>query len=198
MPNSPEHKENSRHRILASAFKLFSTNGYDNISINQIMADAEMTRGAFYGHFENKSVLYREAIFYAAGNSEIVRNKPEKLSDKEWIKKLIQKYLDKNNVTNDCPCPLAALITDVTVREPNVRKAYTRTFKRMNHRIVGYAQTFSNSSSDTVLATTAMIIGGLAIARAVDDPQLSKQLLKSCTIEALRLLDIDNEKQSKP
>ena len=87
------------------------------------------------------------------------------------------------------PLPLASLATDVVVREPDVRKAYTSTFKGMNKIIKKYADTFSNCSSDTVLATTAMVIGGLAIARALDDLDLSERLLETCRANALRLLN---------
>ena len=42
MPYSLQHKEKTRQRILASAYKLFSTKGYDNVSINEIMAEANL------------------------------------------------------------------------------------------------------------------------------------------------------------
>jgi AcrR family transcriptional regulator len=189
MPYTKQHKAKSRQRILASAYRLFSTKGYDNVSINEIMADAGLTRGAFYAHFDNKSKLYHEAIVYTAKNSEVTRRKPEKIDSQSWLQALLQGYLHKNNVTNTCGCPLASLVTDVVVREPEVRKAYTCTFKGMNNIIKKYTDTFSSCSSDTILATTAMIIGGLAIARALDDTTLSDRLLQSCRMKAMHLLN---------
>lgn len=192
MPYSQDHKEKSRQRILASAYKLFSANGYNNISINQIMADADMTRGAFYAHFDNKSVLYREAIFFAAQNSKILRTKPDGLEVKEWLHNLVRSYLDKMNFTKNHPCPLASLVTDVSVRENDVRNAYTSVFKGLNDLISKYTKTYSNCDSGTVLAISAMMIGGAAIARAIDDPELVEKLLENCRVEALRLLDGDS------
>lgn len=188
MPYTQQHKALSRQRILASAYKLFSKKGYANVTINEIMADADMTRGGFYAHFENKSVLYHEAILYAAENSEITRRKPEGVDARSWVWTLLQKYLHKNNVFHSCPCPLASLATDVVVREPEVRNAYTSSFKGMNKLIANYTKSFSNCSTDTVMATTAMVIGGVVIARALDDAELSEQLLENCRAEALRLL----------
>ena len=100
MPYSLQHKEKTRQRILASAYKLFSTKGYDNVSINEIMAEANLTRGAFYAHFQNKSKLYREAIIFAAENSGMTRCKPDSLDGKSWIQELLKGYLHKNNVAN--------------------------------------------------------------------------------------------------
>ena len=189
MPYSAHHKQQSRERILSSAYKLFSSRGYDNVSINEVMADAGMTRGGFYSHFTNKNELYREAILYAAKASRARRPKPGDIDEKEWVLKLLHGYLSKENVSGTCACPLASLATDVTVREPEVRKAYTDTFKGLNSIIGSYVKAFSTSSSDTLLATTAMMIGGLAVARALDDDALAERLLNSCRVEAQSLLE---------
>ncbi|WP_455203969.1 TetR/AcrR family transcriptional regulator [Kaarinaea lacus] len=189
MPYTAQHKVESRNRILASAFKLFSLKGYDNVSINEIMADANLTRGGFYAHFDNKSKLYHEAIIYAAEHSEITRRKPDAMDTETWIQYLLRGYLHKKNLTNSSHCPLASLATDVAVRDPEVRQAYTNTYKGMNNILVNYIKSYSSCSKDTVMATTAMIIGGLAIARALDDRKLAERLLDNCRTEALRLLN---------
>lgn len=189
MPYSQKHKAQSRQRIVASAYNLFSSRGYENVSINEIMADAKMTRGAFYAHFGSKSKLYKEAIQYAANQTQITSPKPEHLDSKIWIEKLIKEYLSKKHITGSCRCPLASLATDVVVREPEVRKAYTDTFKGLNKLMHEYTKTFSQADKDTVLATSAMMIGGLAIARALDDKTCAERLLKSCQKEAMALLE---------
>jgi len=190
MPYSAQHKSKSRLRILASAYKLFSAKGYDNVSINKIMNKAKMTRGAFYAHFKNKSTLYYEAIKHAAEKSGIMKQKPDDVDGKSWVQKLLTGYLHKNNLSGEsCSCPLASLVTDVVVREPIVRKTYTDTFKGMNDIIATHTKTFSKCGNDTILATSAMIIGGLAIARALDDTILSEQLLETCRVEAMHLLN---------
>jgi len=189
MPYSADHKQQSRERILSSAYKLFSSQGYDNVSINEVMEDASMTRGGFYAHFKNKSELYRESILYAASLSMATRPKPGDFDEKGWVLKLLHEYLSKENLSGACACPLASLASDVTVRDPEVRKAYTNTFKGLNSVIESYAKAFSTSSSDTLLATTAMMIGGLAVARALEDEALAERLLDSCRVEAQSLLE---------
>ena len=189
MPYSAHHKQQSRERILSSAYKLFSSRGYDSVSINEVMADAGMTRGGFYAHFTNKNELYRESILYAANASRATRPKPDDIDEKGWVLTLLHAYLSKENVSGTCACPLASLANDVTVREPEVREAYTNTFKGLNSVIGSYAKAFSTSSSDTLLATTAMMIGGLAVARALNDDALAERLLNSCRVEAQSLLE---------
>ncbi|MDH5547846.1 MAG: TetR/AcrR family transcriptional regulator [Gammaproteobacteria bacterium] len=189
MPYTGEHKQQSRQRILESAYRLFSSRGYDNVSINEIMNEASMTRGGFYAHFENKSALYQESIRYAASVSGLKQNKPESVDGESWIHTLLEGYLHKQNLDGECQCPLASLATDVAVRDPQIRKAYTETFKGMNAIIQKYVDTYSDCERQGVMATTAMMIGGLAVARALNDKRLAEELLEACKQEAINMLN---------
>jgi AcrR family transcriptional regulator len=192
MPLSAEHKQRSRDKILKSAFNLFALNGYDNTSIDQVMKNANMTRGAFYAHFTSKSDLYKRAMLDAAINSRLMQPKPETLDDGEWRDQLVKGYLSMEHVNfGTMPCPLAFLATDVAVREPEVRKTYTRIYKNMNRLIANYVQCDGNAREDKTLAATALLIGGVAVARALNDNGLKKKLLMACEASVQSLLDPD-------
>jgi len=62
MPYPPGHREETRAKIIRSARKLFNRRGFDRVSIDAIMADAGLTRGAFYSYFDTKSDLYAEVL----------------------------------------------------------------------------------------------------------------------------------------
>ncbi|MDH4275445.1 MAG: TetR/AcrR family transcriptional regulator [Gammaproteobacteria bacterium] len=188
MAGSQLRKQESRHRILSSAYRLFSAKGYDNVTINEVMADAGLTHGGFYAHFANKSELYQHAITHAAQNSGVMQAKPSTLDEKAWVALLVREYLHQNNLHGDCKCPLASLASDVVSREPAVRKTYTQTFKGLNKLLAQYTHAYSNIGMDIVLATTAMMIGGLAVARALDDKNLAENLLLACRQQAVQLL----------
>ena len=66
MPYSKAHKENTRKKILRSAITLFSSKGFDQVSIDDLMAHANLTRGAFYTHFKSKQSVYSKAIIAGA------------------------------------------------------------------------------------------------------------------------------------
>ena len=57
----PEHKQQTRQRIVESARKLWKENGYANVTIGQIMKTAGLTHGGFYAHFTSKEDLFAEA-----------------------------------------------------------------------------------------------------------------------------------------
>jgi TetR/AcrR family transcriptional repressor of nem operon len=62
MPYSSEHRERVREKIVQSARRLFNRKGFNAVSIDDVMADAGLTRGSFYAYFDSKSDLYATSI----------------------------------------------------------------------------------------------------------------------------------------
>src|SRR6478735_1395335 len=62
MPYPPNHRQETKAKIVLSARRLFNRFGFDGVSIQQIMADAGLTHGGFYKHFASKSDLYAEVM----------------------------------------------------------------------------------------------------------------------------------------
>ena len=62
MPYTAEHKQETRKRIIQSARRLFNRNGFADVSIDEIMGEAGLTRGGFYKHFSAKEDLYKDAV----------------------------------------------------------------------------------------------------------------------------------------
>lgn len=61
-----EDAEITRQRIIDAARELFSKNGVSKTSLEKIAKHADVTRGAVYWHFENKTELFhamREQVF---------------------------------------------------------------------------------------------------------------------------------------
>lgn len=191
MPYSKEHKEETRQKILNSAIKLFSTRGFNQVTIDDLMKDAGLTRGAFYAHFENKQAVYSKAIIAGARKSKINQQAPIDINMDEWTKELLRGYLSEEHVQQKIsPCPLAFLVTDIANSEREVKATYTRMFKLLNKTIRAQLKNNDKCSKQDILATTAMMIGGVAIGRALDDEGLTKQLLESCQSASMDLLNI--------
>lgn len=190
MPLSQEHKKRSRKKILDSAVGLFTERGFHNVSIDDVMNNAKMTRGAFYAHFSSKSELYKESILNAAINTNLAKEKPEKIENRQWINRLLNGYLSNDHITHKrAPCPIAFLSFDATVEDHDVRDTYTTTFKNMNKRIFNFTKSYSTCSEKQILAVTAMMVGGVAIARTLNDEVTKNKLLKSCREISKQILD---------
>src|SRR6476661_9008009 len=62
MPYPAGHRIEVRKKIVNSARRLFNRHGFENVSVQQIMAGAGLTHGAFYSYFRSKSDLYTEVL----------------------------------------------------------------------------------------------------------------------------------------
>ncbi len=180
MPYSKAHKEESRRRILENAARLFTHHGFEQVSIDQVMTAAHMTRGAFYAHFSSKAELYAQAMLGAARNSQLMRSRPAQVDDETWLGQLIDGYLSLDHIRSEHgSCPLASLVTDVVSREPEVKYTYTEIFRGMNALIRRRSAPVVDMEDGRILAVTSLMIGAAAVARAVDDEELAGEILAS-------------------
>jgi len=53
-----QRSEETRARILEAAVKQFSSSGYDAASVDDICAEAGVSKGAFYHHFPSKQAVF--------------------------------------------------------------------------------------------------------------------------------------------
>jgi len=168
-----QHKVNSKDKILASAAALFTRHGFEKVSINQVMASAKMTRGAFYSHFESKSDLYAQAIIKAAVLAK--QQQLEQCSDDLRTMSLTYLSAEHRDEKLENLCPLAFLVTDINQQDEVVKNTYTKIFKGF----IEQTQSLTQSKS-AALQSAALLIGGLALAKAINDHALSDDLLIAC------------------
>lgn len=177
-----EQKRLSREKIISSAAELFTKQGFDNIAINDVMEHAGLTRGAFYNHFSSKSELYAEAILSAAQDAKrhTLGRSGFKLAD------IIETYLSDEHRNGDFCCPLAFLTTDIHQRDDDVRNTYTRVLKGFINSISEYSDTENVINENDAIKKAVLMIGGVAIARAVNEDDFAEKLLEACRAEVNR------------
>lgn len=61
-PRFAKLSQEKQERILEAAAKQFAAFGYENASLNQILAEAGISKGAAYYYFDDKADLYAAAI----------------------------------------------------------------------------------------------------------------------------------------
>lgn len=190
MPYSKEHTEQTRMKILKSAFELFAVKGFDAVTVNGVMKNCNMTRGAFYAHFKSKAALYGAALKFGASRSKLAELKPDAISDKVWLTQLLDGYLSHEHVNGTRPCPLAFLATDIVTKDEETKRAYANTYKSMNDAILAYANSYTKCTKADILSLTAMIIGAVAISRTIEDQSTVDDLLSTCRKDAKSKLGI--------
>ncbi len=166
-----------RETILEVAGTLFRERGFDGIGVADIMKRAGLTHGGFYGHFASKDDLAAEITARVLGRDGWL----ERLTGKAdpSIAEVVRGYLSPRH--RDDPahgCLFAALGSDVVRRPRSVRRAFTEGLRlrvdALRCVIPGRA---AAARRQKALVTMAGLVGALILARAVDDPALSDEIL---------------------
>jgi AcrR family transcriptional regulator len=85
----------TREKILETAVRLFSTQGYGTTSLSQVAKEANVSKALIFWHFENKESLFRTAVQRTLEPYFInVLDDLEGLSEVEQIRRLIDEYYD--------------------------------------------------------------------------------------------------------
>ena len=181
------HKDETRQRILDVAACQFRERGTSSAGLAGIMAEAGLTNGAFYIHFESKQDLIRAVLDDALARREQVWRKLEDADG--GLAAMIDDYLSARHRDNPGRgWPTAAMVAEVA-REPATTRA-TRT-ERLAAIITRMAAKVKGSSAELreadALAIYALMVGSLQLARAVNDKRLSDKILASGASVARKL-----------
>src|SRR5882724_1259870 len=93
MRYSPEHKQETRARILDAAGQLFRKEGYGGSGIDGLTKAAGVTNGAFYGHFKSKSEAFRTAVKAGLEQLRLGIVELKAIDGKRWLRTFIELYL---------------------------------------------------------------------------------------------------------
>lgn len=188
MPYTSEHKTRTRAKIVDSARRLFNRHGFEQVSINRIMAEAGLTRGGFYNHFESKDQLYAAAVAsFSACNPFRARLDPG-TEPARLAHMLVDIYLSDEVLADiDVHCPLYALPGDVARAGLSPQKAYTDLIRNLTG-IYTTALGGGPEAERRAQVIVSLCVGGMVLARTTDDPQLRRSLRESARAQALAML----------
>jgi TetR/AcrR family transcriptional repressor of nem operon len=166
----PVEETAAKHeRIVKEASRLFRERGFENVTVGEVMKAAGLTHGAFYAHFASKEELQAAAVAYGQKVSleRVQRNKTKKTKGS-----YADRYLSPLHRDNPGDgCTMAALGQEVARSTPELKAAFEQ----------GLEEILSVQAGDRkeAIFRTAALLGGVVLARAVQDPRLSDEILES-------------------
>ncbi len=198
MPYRPEHKQETRARIVECARQHFNRRGFAEVSIDEIMASAGLTRGGFYNHFDNKEALYGEAVACYAKRDPGHRWEDVELdlnaSPAAFARQIVNAYLSRRHLDDvEGHCPLIALPSDVSRAGPVVRDAYQQILEGMTRIFEAGIDPQDGRRRERALAMVALCVGGMVLARTVDDEELCDDLRDAAQRLALSTGGLDGD-----
>jgi AcrR family transcriptional regulator len=194
MPYPAAHKARTRQRIIESARRLFNRSGFEQVTIDQIMADAGLTRGGFYHHFASKDELYAAAVAsYVTCNPFAVKTASARrriTEPRRLARMLVDLYLSDEVLEDvDLHCPLYALPGDVARAGLSPQHAYTDLIRGMAHVYRAALPAGARDGERRAQTIVSLCVGGMVLARTTSDPALRKSLRAAARQHALALLD---------
>lgn len=187
MKVSREQAAKHREQILETASRLFRERGFNGIGVAELMASAGFTHGGLYGHFSSKENLMAEACARTFSDVESLWLKELDHSQDHPLVAISNRYLsDRHRRHPGTGCPLASWAIEASRQPKSIRRVFTEGLRRLVNAL---ADRLGLSSPEEryqrSLATWSTLVGALVLARAVNDPQLSKDILKSAA-ESIR------------
>jgi TetR/AcrR family transcriptional repressor of nem operon len=157
-------------RILKEASRLFRERGFEDVTVGEVMNAAGLTHGAFYAHFASKEELQAAAVAY--GQKVSLRHVQRSTGKKSIGPYAPDRYLSPWHRDNPGDgCTMAALAQEVARSTPELKAALEQGFEEIISADGG-------DRKDAIFRLAAMM-GGVVLARAVQDRRLSNEILES-------------------
>ena len=169
-----EKAAENRARIVETAARLFREKGFDGVGLDAIMKEAGLTHGGFYGHFTSKEDLAAEAVARAMEQGAGWQSRYANVAD------FVSDYLSESHFADRANgCVLAALGADVARRGGGVRSGVTSFVRTALERLAGLCRGTAATRRRRAITTLAGVVGAMTLARAVEDPGLSDEILST-------------------
>ena len=185
-----EHKQATRQRIIEAAGARLKRDGVHGSGIATLMADAGLTNGAFYAHFESKEELVANAV------ADQLREQRERFSaqppGRAGLEQIVRAYLSVEHRDNpEGGCPSAALLDEIGRSPDATKRAYTDGLLAVIDDIAArMASDDPNGARMKTLGVFALMVGTLQVSRALADRQLADEVLEQGIQNALALLGV--------
>jgi len=181
--------ERNRQHILTAAARLFRENGIRATGVDSISQEAGLTHGAFYSQFASKDALAAEAIGLALSRwRRVWRRAAEGRTRSQAFRSIVADYLSaKHRNSPGRGCVVAALGASVARQPRTVRAAFTRELKDAVDFLAELVPGANPAQRHAdAIAAFACMVGGLILARAVEDERFSAQILQAAAERIIR------------
>jgi TetR/AcrR family transcriptional repressor of nem operon len=183
-------KQVTHNRILDVASTQIRRDGVDSLSVAELMKEAGLTHGGFYRHFESREALVAEATDRALSQGSARAIAAADLGTKRGYIAVVNGYLSAQHRDHpETGCAVATSAEDIARIGGAARTAYARQVREYLTVLEGLIDKPSSTGArrEAVL-TLSVLVGAISMARAVDDPDLSDQILTDAAVALAELI----------
>ena len=182
MGYSKAQKARTHKRIVAIASKRFREKGLAGFGIAELMKEAGLTVGGFYKHFDSRDELVAEAVSSAFGDwQRRVEAAAASGGPSVSLSELIDNYLrDTHRRNPGTGCAFSALAPEIARSDKRTRALTSQQVRKDLQLIVGLLPgEDKRAARSRAILTFSALVGAMALARAVSDEALSREILNT-------------------
>ncbi|MFL5131698.1 MAG: TetR/AcrR family transcriptional regulator [Microvirga sp.] len=182
---SREQADKNREHVIDIASRLFRERGFEGIGVADLMKEAGLTHGGFYGQFKSKEDLKVQASRRALSRNKDRWAKVIAETPSEKLAALARFYLsDAHRDRRGEGCALAALGGDAPRYGPELQAAFKDGIEGYLELLDGIMCASSGEERrDKIIAALSTMVGALVLSRAVGDEALSQKILSAAAGE---------------
>jgi TetR/AcrR family transcriptional repressor of nem operon len=183
MGHSRADKMKTHKRIVKIASRRFREKGLAGVGIADLMKEAGLTVGGFYKHFDSRDALVAEAVSSAFGAWKRQVDAAASGGPPVSYAKLIDDYL--NEAHRDDPgtgCAFSALAEEIARSDKRTRALASEQIRndiQLLADLLPRKDKNKAAARSKAILTFSALVGAMALARAVSDEALSREILKT-------------------
>ncbi len=183
MARSKANEGDARARLVEAAGRGFRTGGFGGTGVDALAKGAGLTSGAFYAHFDSKAEAFRLAV---SDGIATLRNGVAAFQEQHgrfWRDPFVDFYLgERMEVGLDEACGLPSFSPDVARADDATRLVYEEELKRLVEVLVAGFR--GAHASERAWSFLAVLSGAAAMARAVKDQKIRREILAAARVAA--------------
>jgi TetR/AcrR family transcriptional repressor of nem operon len=184
-----DQKARAKQAILQAGARALRTKGFNGIGVDGLAASAGVTSGAFYSNFSNKQALLEDVIETCLGEPFIDSQSGSLTQRQDRLKEWLAMYISADHRADPASgCVMPTLSADVARSNPQIRAAYRRKMLALVHKMSNVLDGTGPDREKRAWSIVAMMVGAIAISRAMPDGEAADQVLDSALQTAIALI----------
>ena len=155
------------------------------------MLGAGLTHGGFYTYFRSKSSLYTKVLGCFFTDPEWKNHWEDvevDVASSQAAAQVVKAYLSRQHFEDvENSCPMVALPTDVMRSGDDAKRAFEEVFAAMVGLLERNVSDEKQKRRAKAQAVAALCVGGMVVARAIEDRVVADELREACMSIALQL-----------
>lgn len=178
----PDHKLRTRKALLEAAAQALRREGPHQLGVARVMAEAGLTHGGFYAHFQSRDALVAAGIrqMFEESRDRLPAASPDR-SAAENLARYIDQYLSRHHRdARSSGCPLPYLANDAPRLSTAARLQFARGMQALTDSLASLLAGIGQNQPEAEAASAlSEMVGALTLARAEPDPDRSDRILET-------------------